>query len=88
MTDIVEAMNTLIQERNKHRDTCITIKVDRVAQKMKKYLANGESSQPIFSIDLGHIFGGDVRYDLGYSCVGKVRMNQDLLTILFASIIS
>ena len=26
ITDIVEAMNTLIQERNNHRDTCITIK--------------------------------------------------------------
>ena len=24
ITDIVEAMNTLIQERNNHRDTCIT----------------------------------------------------------------
>ena len=24
--DIVEAINTLIQKRNKHRDTCITIK--------------------------------------------------------------
>ena len=30
ITDIVEAMNTLIQERNNHRDTCITIKVSRV----------------------------------------------------------
>ena len=30
ITDIVEAMNTLIQERNNHRDTCVTIKVSRV----------------------------------------------------------
>ena len=29
ITDIVEAMNTLIQERNNHRDTCITIEVSR-----------------------------------------------------------
>ena len=33
ITDIVEAMNTLIQERNNHRDTCITINVSRVTQR-------------------------------------------------------
>ena len=54
-------MNTLIQERNNHRDTCITIKVSRVTQKVKVYLANEKSSLAIFSTDLGHIFGGDVR---------------------------
>ena len=35
ITDIVEAMKTIIQERNNHRDTCITIKVSRVTQKSK-----------------------------------------------------
>ena len=60
ITDIVEAMNTLIQERNNHRDTCITIKVSRVTQKVKVYLANEESSLEIFSSDLGHMFRGDV----------------------------
>ena len=58
-------MNTLIQERNNHRDTWITIKVSRVTQKVKVYLANEESSLAIFSIDLGHLLGGDVRNDLG-----------------------
>ena len=71
-TDIVEAMNTLIQERNNHRDTCITIKVSRVTQKVKVYLANDESSLAIFSTDFGHIFGGDVRNDLGILMSGKV----------------
>ena len=65
ITDIVEAMNTLIQERNNHRDTCITIKVSRVTQKVKVYLAKEESSLAIFSTDLGHIFGRDVRNDSG-----------------------
>ena len=65
ITDNVEAMNTLIQERNNRRDTCITIKVSRVTQKVKVYLANEESSLAIFSTDLGHIFGGDVRNDSG-----------------------
>ena len=35
ITDFVEAMSTLIQERNNHRDTCITIKVSTVTQKRK-----------------------------------------------------
>ena len=65
ITDIVEAMNTLIEERNNHRDTCITIKFGRVTQKLKVYLANEESSLAVFSTDLGHIIGGDVRNDLG-----------------------
>ena len=68
---IVEAMNTLIQERNNHRDTCITIKVIRVTQKVKVYLASEESSLAIFSTDLGHIFGEDVRNDLGILMSGK-----------------
>ena len=63
ITDIVEAMNTLIQEMNNHRETCITIKVSRVTQKVKMYMANEESSLAIFSSDLGHIIRGDVRND-------------------------
>ena len=35
------------------------------------YLANEESSLAIFSTDLGHIFGGDVRNDLGIFMRGK-----------------
>ena len=70
-TDIVEAMNTLIQERNNHRDTCITIKVSRVTQKVKVYLAIEESSLAVFSTNLGHIFGGDVRNDSGILLRGK-----------------
>ena len=71
ITEIVEAMNTLIQERNNHRDTCITIKVSGVTQKVKVYLANEKSSLAIFSTDLGHIIGGDVRIHLGILMRGK-----------------
>ena len=35
------------------------------------YLANEESSLAIFSTDLPHIFGGDVRNDLGILMSGK-----------------
>ena len=71
ITDIVEPMNTLIQKRSNHRDACITIKVSRLTQKVKVYLANEESSQAIFSTDLGHIFRGDVRNDSGILMCGK-----------------
>ena len=47
------------------RDTCITIKVSRVTQNVKVYLANEKLSLAIFSTDFGHKFGGDVRIDLG-----------------------
>ena len=70
-TDIVEAMNTLKQERNNHGDTCIKIKVSCVTQKIKLYLANEESSLAIFRTDLGHIFGGDVGNDWGILMCGK-----------------
>ena len=42
--DIAEAMNTLIQGRTNHRDTCITIRFSRITQKVKVYLANEESN--------------------------------------------
>ena len=71
ITDIVETMNTLIEERNNLSDTCIRIKVNRVTQKNEVYLANEESGLAICSIDLGHIFGGDVRNDLGILMRGK-----------------
>ena len=64
-------MNTLTQQRNNHRDTCITIKVSRVTQKVKVYRENEESSPAIFSTDLGHMFGRDVRNDLGILMRGK-----------------
>ena len=44
ITDIVEAMNALIQETNNHRDTFITIEVSMVTQKIKVFLANEESN--------------------------------------------
>ena len=72
ITNFMEAMNTLRQERNNHRDTCITTKDSRVTQKIKVYLTNEESSLAIFSADLGHIFGGDVRKDSGILMSGKV----------------
>ena len=83
ISDIVEALHTLIQERNNHTVTCITINFSRVTQKVKVYPANEESSLAIFSIDLGHLFRGDVRNDLGILMCEK---DSHVPTILSASI--
>ena len=61
----------LSKKRNNHRGTCITIRVSSVTQKLKVYLANEECILAVFSTDLGHIFGGDVRNDLGILRRGK-----------------
>ena len=60
ITDIVKAMNTLIQERDNHSKICITVKVSRRAQKVQIYLANEGSGLAFFSTNLGHIFGSNV----------------------------
>ena len=60
ITDIVEAMNTLIQERNNHNETCITVKVSRRTQKVVIMLANDSSGLAFYSTELGHFFGHNV----------------------------
>ena len=71
ITDIVEAMNTLIQERNNHNETCITFKVSRRTQKVVIIVANNSSGLAFCSIDLGHIFGNNVRNEFGVLLIGK-----------------
>ena len=65
ITDIVEAMNTLIQERHNHSENCITVKMSRRMQKIEIYLANERSGLKIFITDLGHIFGSNVGNEFG-----------------------
>ena len=55
-TGIVEVMNTLIQERNNHKETCITVTVFGSTQKN----CNHNSGLAFCSTDLGHIFGNNV----------------------------
>ena len=71
ITDIVEAMNTLIQERNNHNETCITVKVSRRWQKVVILLANDTSGLAFCSTDLGHIFGNNVGNQFGVLMKGK-----------------
>ena len=65
ITDIVEAMNTLVQEKNNHNETCITVKVSRRSQKVVIILANDTSGLAFCSTDLGHIFGNNVGNQFG-----------------------
>ena len=69
--DILEAMNTLIQERNKHNETCITVKVSRRTQNVVITLANDNSGLAFSSTDLGHIFGNNVGNCFGVLMKGK-----------------
>ena len=70
-TDIVEAMNTLIQERNNHKETCITVKVSRRSQKVVIILVNDTSGLALCSVDLGHIFGNKTGKEFGVMVIGK-----------------
>ena len=56
ITDIVEAMNTLIQEKHNHSKNCIKVKVSPRTQKVDIYLANEGFGLGFFSTDLRHIF--------------------------------
>ena len=71
ITDIVEAMNGLIQERNSHNEICITVKVSRRTQKVVIMLANDTSGLAFCSTDLGHIFGSNVGNHFGVLMKGK-----------------
>ena len=64
-------MNTLIQERNNHNETCITVKVSRRTQKVVIVLANDSSGLAFCSTDLGHIFGNNVGNEFGLLMIGK-----------------
>ena len=65
ITVIVEAMNTLIQERNNHNETCKAVKVFRRRQKVVTMIAIDSSALAYCSTDLGHIFGNNVGSHFG-----------------------
>ena len=71
ITDIVEAVNTLIQEKNNHNETCITVRISRRTQKVVIMLANQTSSLAFCSTDQGHIFGNNVGNEFGVLMIVK-----------------
>ena len=72
ITDIVETMNTLIQERNNHNETCITVKVSRRTQKVVIMLANDTSGLAFCSTVLGHLFRNNVGNEFRVLMIKKV----------------
>ena len=78
ITDIVEAMNMLIQERNNHNETCLTLKVSRRTQKVVIMLANDTSGLAFYSTDLGHIFGNNVGNEFAILMIGKRPHEHEL----------
>ena len=77
ITDIVEAMNTLIQERNNHSETCIKVKVSRRTEKVVIILASDTSGLAFSSSDWGHIFGINVGNEFGVLMIGEGRHEPD-----------
>ena len=71
ITDIVEVMNILIQERHNHSENCIKVKLSRKTQKVEIYLANEASGLAFFSSDLGQILGSNVGNEFGVMLRGK-----------------
>ena len=70
-TDIVEAMNILIQKRHNHSENCIKVEVSQRTQKVEIYLANERSSRAFFCADVGHILGSIVGIEFGVMLRGK-----------------
>ena len=64
-------MNTLIQERKHHNETCITVKVSRRTQKVVVMLANDTSSLAFCSTDFHHIFNNNVGNKIGVLIIAK-----------------
>ena len=60
ITDNVDAMNFLIQERHNHIENSIKVKVSLRTQKVEIYLSNERSGLAFFITDLGHIFRSNV----------------------------
>ena len=71
ITVIVEAMNTLIQERHNHSESCIRVKLSRRTQNVEIYLANEGCGLAFFSMNLGPIFGGNVGNEVGRMLRGE-----------------
>ena len=85
ITDNIEAMNNLIQERHIHIENCIRVILSRRTQKVEVYLAIEGSGLAFFSTALGHIFGSNVGNGFGVMlrCKGphKRELAYDIVSI-------
>ena len=56
ITDFVESMNTLFQERHNQSESCITNEVSQRTENVQIFFADEGSCLAFFSTDLRHIF--------------------------------
>ena len=78
ITDIIEAMKILIQERQSHSENHIKVKVSRRTRRVKIYLAKEGSGLAFFSTDLGHSFGSNVGNEFGVMLRGQGPQKPEL----------
>ena len=81
IADIVETMNTRIQEISNHNETCIRVKVSRRTQKVVIMLANDTSGLAFGSTDLGHTFCNNVGNKIWVLLIGKLLLIYNWLKI-------
>ena len=88
ITENAEAMNTLIQEKHKHSENCITVEVSQRTQKVEIYLAF-EISGLVFLIRTCDTFSEVLLVmSLEYRWEEKDLTNQNLLTTFSAYTLS
>ena len=88
ITTIVEARNSLIQEKHIRNEICVTVKLSRRNQKVEIYLQMNDLVLDFFSTDLGHVFGSAVSNELGVMLREKDLTNQNLIRTLSAYTLS
>ena len=85
ITAIVEAINTVFQEKDSHSEIYVTVEVCRRTQKSEIYLANEGSGSAFFSTHLGHIFRSNVDKENGLMLSWKHVKNQNMFRTLSLS---
>ena len=75
ITDIVEAMNTLIQKSHNQSESCILVEVSRKKQKVETYFANEKFGVGFCITDKGRFLGSIVGNEHGVMLRGKRHQN-------------
>ena len=77
ITDIVEAMNTVIQEKNNQNETCITVDVPRRTQRFVVMIANDTSGLAFCSTSFGNILGNNMGYEFAVLMIEKSPLEPE-----------
>ena len=84
VTDTVDAMKHVNEERHNRNDSCFTAKVSRKTWKVEICLANGRSVMACFVSKLGHNYRSNVGDESGVMLTVENFTNQNLLKTLSA----